>query len=205
MPQRRWIGGQKSDTYVQFVPSAGDLLGWMDSPRSSLVVAHMPLPPGAAFPVPQHEDGATSIVELLLNAWLESGTSRAGLASKKLPDTESARRSRVSKVSRLTWLQGDHVRLHGHDGEVLHPRDVGQRKGVPEDDVGVVHVVAAAGKVLETLGVTIGLVGVLSRGEQLAILVRGDPDVVLGEVGAFGDDAVSPGQSHLARVGHQLV
>lgn len=95
--------------------------------------------------------------------------------------------------------------LNGHDGEVLHSRDVRQRKGVPENDVGVVHVVAAAGKVLETLGFAVGLVGVLSRSEQLPILVRGDPDVVLGEGRAFGDDAVSPGQPHLARVGHQLV
>lgn len=100
MPDVVGLAGEMRYVRVQFAASAGgrDLLGWMGSPMGSLVMTHMPLPPGAAFPMPQHEDGAPSIVELLLNAWLESGTSRAGLASKKLPGTESARRRCVARV-----------------------------------------------------------------------------------------------------------
>jgi hypothetical protein len=145
-----------------------------------------------------------STVEDWLKAWLDRGTSRAGLAVKKL-SARSAETLQRNDFPPLTRLERDGVDLYGHDGEVLDSGNVCERESVPEYQIGVLDVVLASDPVGNASSSASRLVRVLPGAEELSVAVRRDPDMVLGERGARGDVRVGSGETHLGRVRHELV
>lgn len=82
-------------------------------------------------------------------------------------------------------LEGDPHRLGRHDGEVLWSRDVLERVRVPDNDVFVLDVVLSSDPRADAVP-SATLVGVRAGGKKLPVLVLGDPDGVLAELGPLG-------------------
>src|SRR6476661_2817283 len=99
-------------------------------------------------------------------------------------------------------LEADGV--HGHDGPVLHPGEVGQAEGVPHHDVLAVDV-----PVLRDIGGQARAAGVLvhevARGVLLVLGVPGDPQVLGGKGGAAGDGGVRVREQRGLVVGVQFI
>lgn len=94
--------------------------------------------------------------------------------------------------------------LARHDGEILNPGDMIDAKRDPNDHIRVLDIVAAVGPGAHA-GAAARLVGVLAAGVELAVLVLGDVDVVVGELGALVVEAVRVGEHFLEGGGVDLV
>lgn len=94
--------------------------------------------------------------------------------------------------------------LSGHDGEVLDSGVVGEPEGVPDDNVVVDDVIPILDPGLDALS-TDGLVGVVTSREQLTVLVLGDPDGGLAELGSSPVPGARLSEEHLRADWHELV
>src|SRR4029453_4519327 len=81
----------------------------------------------------------------------------------------------------------------GHHGPVFEADDVVHAEGVPDHEVLVHDVPVFLGLDVQAVLGAGGLVGVLAGGEAFGPVVGGDPRVVPGELGAFGDVGLVPG------------
>ena len=107
----------------------------------------------------------------------------------------------VEEVDRLQLHLDDLAR---HDGEILDARDVLQPKLQPHDDVLVQDGLPAV-RPRAHPGPAAGLVRVPAAGVELAVVVSGDVDVVVGELGAFVVEGVGVGDHFLEGGGVDLV
>lgn len=107
-------------------------------------------------------------------------------------------------LAEVVRLQVEGGNLGGHDGEVLNSGVVGEAKGVPDDNVVIDNVVPILDPGLDTLSAN-GLVGVVTSREQLTVLVLGDPDRGLAELGSAPVPGTRLSEKHLRADGHKLV
>lgn len=102
-------------------------------------------------------------------------------------------------VAERVGLEGDPHRLGRHDREVFWSRDVLERVRVPDNDVFVLNVVLSSNPRADAVPSST-LVGVRAGGEELSILVLGDPDGVLAELGPFGVPGGRVGEQRLQSI-----
>lgn len=107
-------------------------------------------------------------------------------------------------VEEVDGLERDLEDLDGHDGEVLDARHVVDAELHEDDDVGVDGRVAAVRPAAHA-GAAARLVGVEAAGVELAVAVRGQVDVVVGELGARVVEGLRVGQDLLEGRRHDLV
>lgn len=107
-------------------------------------------------------------------------------------------------LAEVVRLQVESGNLGGHDGEILNSGVVGESESVPDDNVVVDDVVPVLDPGLDILS-TDRLVGVVTGREWLAILVLGDPDGGLAELGSAPVPRARLGEEHLRANGHELV
>lgn len=65
-----------------------------------------------------------------------------------------------------------------------------QPKDIPHDDITILDIIFAGNSVRYAIRLGLRLVGELPAGPELAVLVRCDPDVMGGELGAPRDDGL---------------